>query len=75
MLRRRGESSIRLGEAVLAMIGSDGDSAVFWLSPVSLRESRGYTPRELERIRRIIVGRRSEILRQWHEFFDHRSPG
>jgi hypothetical protein len=38
-----------------------------------MRESWGYTPREIERIRRIVVASRSQILRQWDEFFDHRS--
>ena len=48
----------------------DGE-AVFWLSPVSLREARGYNPREIERIRRIVVASRLMLLRRWHEFFDH----
>ncbi len=43
--------------------------AAFWLEPVSLRDSRGYTPREIARIRRIVVGSRESMLRQWNEFF------
>jgi hypothetical protein len=61
------------GEPPHVHVRSNGDSAVFWLTPVSLRESSGYTPREIERIRRIVVASRSQILRQWDEFFDHRS--
>ena len=45
--------------------------ATFWLSPVSLRDARGYTPREIERIRRIVIGSREMRLRRWHEYFDH----
>jgi len=43
------------------------------VSPAGLRESAGYTPREIERIRRIVVMHRSELLRHWHEYFDERS--
>ena len=47
----------------------DGEAS-FWLSPVALREAWGYTPREVARIRRLVVAHREEILRRWHEFFD-----
>jgi len=50
-------------------VDSAGKSAIFWLSPVSLRDAWGYTPRETERIRRIVIAHRSEMLRRWHEFF------
>jgi hypothetical protein len=54
----------------LAATRSKGDGeASFWLSPVALREASGYTPREIERIRRVVVAHRQEILRRWHEFF------
>jgi hypothetical protein len=47
---------------------SDG-AAEFWLSPVHLRDAWGYTPREIERIRRMVIGNRDQLLRRWHEFF------
>lgn len=47
---------------------SDG-GAVFWLEPVRLREAWGYTPREIARLRRIVVGSRALLLRRWDEFF------
>lgn len=43
--------------------------AIFWLRPVSVRDHRGYNPRELHRIRRIVTANREQLLRQWHEFF------
>jgi len=52
-------------------VWSRGRVAVFWLLPVSLREAQGYTPRDIERIRRIVIGSRDMMLRRWHEYFDH----
>ena len=37
--------------------------AVFWFAPVSLRDNQGYTPREVERIRRIVTANRELLLR------------
>ena len=54
-------------------VTSANGGAVFWLAPVSLRDAWGYTPREIERIRRIVTGSREMMLRRWHEFFDHAS--
>lgn len=54
------------------VISADGE-ADFWLSPVSLRRAWRYTPREIERIRRIVTGSREMLLRRWNEFFDHPS--
>jgi hypothetical protein len=48
--------------------------AIFWLRPVSLRDYQGYTPREVERIRRIVTANRERLLGQWDEFFDQ-PPG
>ncbi len=47
--------------------------AAFWLEPVRTRDVEGYTPREVERIKRIVVANRELLLRRWHEFFDQRA--
>jgi len=47
---------------------ADGGAA-FWLKPVRVRDSRGYTPREIARIRRIVVASRESMMRQWNDFF------
>ena len=44
--------------------------ALFWLSPVESRESWGYTPREITRIRRLVTAHREELLRRWNEHFN-----
>jgi len=47
-----------------------GDAlAKFWLTPVAVDQSWGYTPREIARIHRLVVANRGELLRRWNEFF------
>ena len=60
-------------EAPHIHVSSRAGRAVFWLEPVSLRINRGYTPREVERLRRIVIANRELLLRSWDEFFDHPS--
>jgi hypothetical protein len=54
-------------------VRSGNGFASFWLSPVRVRDYQGYTPREVDRIRRIIGANREQLLRRWHDFFDHAS--
>ena len=51
-------------------VASADGQASFWLEPVSVRATFAYTPREVERIRRIVVSNRELLLRRWNEFFD-----
>lgn len=44
--------------------------ALFWLAPVAYRQSWGYTPREIERIRRLVTALREELLSRWNDYFD-----
>ena len=58
------------GEAPHIHVRSGAGRGSFWLSPVSHRRSWGYTPREVDRIRRIVEANRELLLRRWHEYFD-----
>ena len=58
-----------IGERPHIHVRSGGGTAVFWLEPVSLRAVNGYTPREIARIRRIVVAGRETMVRQWYDFF------
>jgi Domain of unknown function (DUF4160) len=60
-------------EAPHIHVASSDRRAVFWLEPVSLRTNWGYTPREIERLRRIVMANRELLLRSWNEFFNHPS--
>ena len=46
------------------------DTAKFWLRPeVSLAYNRGFPPRVLSELHRVIEARRDEIESAWHDFF------
>ena len=42
-------------------------TAKFWLGPVELARSHGFSARELNMIRRLITTHRAVILEAWHE--------
>lgn len=39
----------------------------FWLEPISLGKNSGFSPKELNSIRRIVEANLTEILEAWHE--------
>jgi hypothetical protein len=39
----------------------------FWLEPIALGRNQGFTPRKLNRIRRIIQDNQETIIEAWHE--------
>ena len=41
----------------------------FWLDPVRLNMSGGFTRTEITRVYKIIIGNESEILEAWHDYF------
>lgn len=57
------------GEPPHVHIEREDKVATFWLSPVRLQESGGFSRSELSRIRQL-VGLHEEQLREaWHEYF------
>ncbi len=45
----------------------DRDTCKFWLDPVALAGNHGFSPRQLSRIRSIILQHRQSIVEAWHE--------
>jgi Domain of unknown function (DUF4160) len=39
----------------------------FWLEPVSLSKNSGFSPKELNAIRRLIEANLTQIMEAWHE--------
>lgn len=52
-------------EAPHIHVGSSSGTAAFWLEPVSLRNSRGNTPREIHQIRQLVKMHGELLLRHW----------
>jgi len=55
-------------------LGRSGSSstpatAKFWLDPVRLERSRGYSRKEINRIRSLVVEHQGQLLESWDEFF------
>ena len=43
--------------------------AKFWLDPVGLQRSGGFSRTELNKIARLVNDKREYLLESWHEFF------
>jgi hypothetical protein len=46
-------------------------SVKFWLEPVALARNRGFSPRELRQIERLLVERQGDLLEAWNEYFSN----
>jgi hypothetical protein len=44
--------------------------AKFWLDPVSLAASRYFDAHELNRVERLVIVRRHQLVEAWHDFFN-----
>lgn len=47
----------------------DRNKAKFWLDPVRLQNSGGFSRSEINRIQRLVEQNRELFLRRWDEFF------
>ena len=45
-------------------------TAKFWLDPVQLARSDGFRPRELTRLRALVIEHRYKFLEAWNAHFD-----
>jgi len=61
--------SLDRGEPVHIHVEKDDAYAKFWLKPIRLAKSKGFSATDLGRIRGIIEQYRGLFDRRWHEFF------
>ncbi len=47
----------------------EANIAKFWLMPIRLQQSRGFSRRELRQIQRLVEQHQEELLRGWNEYF------
>lgn len=57
-------------EPVHIHVESGDQYAKFWLEPVRLARSAGYSAKELNRIRELVVKHAGSFKEKWHEHFD-----
>jgi hypothetical protein len=57
------------GEPVHIHVESDDKYAKFWLDPVQLAKSVGYTAHELNEIRKLVINNEDMLKEKWHEYF------
>lgn len=50
-------------------IERDDNIAKFWLNPIRLEESGGFSRSELRRIQRIVEDNELAFLEAWHDYF------
>ena len=48
----------------------DKDLAKFWLDPVRLQNSGGFSRTELNRIQKLVEENAVDLLRSWNEYFN-----
>ena len=58
------------GEPPHVHVERDTNKAKFWLDPVRLRESGGFSRGEINRILELVEANASNLLRSWNEFFE-----
>jgi hypothetical protein len=58
------------GEPPHIHIERDDRIAKYWLSPVRLGRSSGFSARDLRDIERIVAERETALLEAWHDYFD-----
>jgi hypothetical protein len=51
-------------------IERDDDKAKFWLDPVRLQNSGGFSRTEINRIQKLVEENRDDLLRSWNEYFN-----
>ena len=46
------------------------NAAKYWLNPVELANSYGFSAREINQMRKLVVEHQSHFLQAWHEYFN-----
>ena len=64
--------SHELGEPSHVHVDRDNQSAKFWLRPVRLAHSRGFSATEIGKIFRILSDHEFELIHAWRQFFGGR---
>lgn len=58
------------GEPEHVHVRRDDMVAKFWLTPVAMERTGGFSRSELHTIQKLVVEHREALMERWHEFFD-----
>ena len=50
-------------------VEKDDDVAKFWLEPVALASSFGFSAKEINQLRKLVIAHQETLLQAWHEYF------
>jgi hypothetical protein len=56
-------------EPVHVHVERDANRAKFWLDPVRLARSGGFTAAELRDVERLVVAKEERLVEKWNEYF------
>ena len=59
------------GEPAHIHIQRENMLAKFWLKPVSLADSKRFSPKELRKLQQLVVENKETILEAWNEHFSN----
>ena len=51
-------------------VEQDNDVAKFWLEPVELEPSYGFSAKSINQIRKLVIEHQTTLLQTWHEYFN-----
>jgi hypothetical protein len=46
------------------------EAAKFWLDPVELADSVGFSAKEINLLRRLVIEHQATLLQAWHDYFN-----
>lgn len=52
-------------------IERDDCEAKFWLDPVRLQSSHGFSPSEIRRLEKLVIDNQPLLLEKWNEYFNN----
>ena len=52
-------------------VSRDDSEAKYWLDPIRFQSSSGFSRKELNAIRKMIVDHQTQLLDSWHDYFDN----
>lgn len=59
--------SFDCNEPIHVHVQKDNQICKFWLEPVALSKNFGFSPKDLNKIRKLIQKNRSHIMESWYE--------